>query len=294
MTLLGALLSPHAWPASILVILITAAFTLAILPILRRPAFPRSAPFVSKHSLPLIGSLGFFTQRAAFLTKGGKASPTGQFSFNYGPHPIISLSGEAARTTFYTARGLDLGAGFRQLFAGGPDTSHLYEGDLIAFFAQNFRRFLARDRLSANLKLLTGDTHRAITPIRAEADSHGFAVIDIFEDFFRLVYQLTHRTLGCNDIANDPKRLASTLTAYKNLDVGSATEIMFPWLPTTTKVKKLWAGYSLFSQISAIVRERRKTGRTETDVMQVMIDRGDDESVITTVCFHGSMSNPQG
>lgn len=286
MTLLATLVSSQAWSASALIILIT-TLGLAFLPIIRRPSFPKVAPLaLEKGSFPIIGGLGFFTRRAAFLNAGRKASKSGQFSFHYGPHPIIAVSGEAARSTYFTSRGLDLSAGFRTLFAGGPDTSNIYDGDMTAYFSSNFKRFVARERLGANLDCLTTDTHHAIAPLRERANApggDGTVVVDIFDTYFRLVYQLTQRTLGCNDIAEDPKLLETTLEAYKRLDVGSATEIMFPWLLTPTKIRKMWAGYTLFSHISNIVKERRRTGKTDNDALQVMIDNGDNEAVISTV-----------
>jgi sterol 14-demethylase len=286
MTLLETLVSSQAWSTSALIILIT-TIGLAFLPIIRRPSFPSIAPLaLEKDILPVIGGLGFFTRRANFLGAGRDASKSGQFSFHYGPHPIVALSGEAGRSTYYTTRGLDLAAGFRHLFAGGPDTSSVYDGDLTAYMSSNFKRFTARERLGAGLSTLTSDTIQTIEPLRQKAKAaggDGTVVVDIFDTYFRLVYQLTQRTLGCNDIADDPKLLETTLDAYKRLDVGSATEIMFPWLPTPTKIRKMWAGYTLFSRISNIVKERRRTGKSDNDALQVMIDNGDHEVVISTV-----------
>lgn len=284
MALLSSFLYSQAWPTLLFLVILT-LLGLALIPLLRRPSFPKSAPPSLKHSLPLIGNLSFFTRRVPFLHEGFKASPTGHFSFNYGPHPIIALSGESGRQTIYNARGLDLGAGFTSLVGGGPDTSHMFDSDLIndSIILTTFKRLVAKDRLEANLECLVGDVSAFAEAIRQKAaDANNPGVIDVFDDIFRLVYQLTHRTLGCNEIADDPVRLASTLKAYKNLDVGSATEIMFPWLPIPMKLRKMWAGYNLFSAISSLAKQRR-AGEPQTDGMQMLIDRGDSDVIVTVV-----------
>ena len=64
----------------------------------------------------LLGSLRFTTSRADYLAEGTRKSRDGQFSFWYGGHHVVVVSGEAGRTSFQTARNLDPGAGW----AGPP------------------------------------------------------------------------------------------------------------------------------------------------------------------------------
>ena len=59
----------------------------------------------------LFGSLRFTTSRAEYLEEGIKQSSDGQFSFWHGGNHIVVVSGEAARTSFQTSRGLDPTAG---------------------------------------------------------------------------------------------------------------------------------------------------------------------------------------
>ena len=98
-----------------------------------------------------------------------------------------------------------------------------------------------------------------------------------------LVYQLTHRTLGSNDVANDPELLAKTLAIFGRMDDSSAINVMFPRLPTPNKLKRMWAGASLHWTFQKIMNERRRTGRRETDAMQEMMDQGDTDIVVSSV-----------
>lgn len=97
----------------------------------------------------------------------------------------------------------------------------------------------------------------------------------------RLIYQLTHHTLGSRDIAENPVLLDQTLAIYSGIDGTSAFQVMFPWLPTVGKFRKMWGGMRLHMLFSKIIKDRRKAGTKETDAMQVMVDAGDDELQIS-------------
>jgi hypothetical protein len=84
---------------------------LAVNQLLRKRPFPSSAPPRIKH-YPLVGSLAFFGDRAKFLRNGRNANATGQCSFYFGSHPIVSLSGDGPRSFYYNSRELDLTAGY--------------------------------------------------------------------------------------------------------------------------------------------------------------------------------------
>lgn len=106
---LSTLASPQQWPASAL-ILVAATLIVLLMRLLRRPDLPSGASWTEK-GLPLFGSFNFFTKRGDFLREGSRKSPNGHFNFYYGSYPIIALSGEAARASYFTTRGLDLSAG---------------------------------------------------------------------------------------------------------------------------------------------------------------------------------------
>ncbi|KJZ80101.1 hypothetical protein HIM_00815 [Hirsutella minnesotensis 3608] len=157
-----------------------------------------------------------------------------------------------------------------------PKIDRLYDGDLPGHFNAMIKRLIHKDHLDKNL-------HHMVTDARAAFESIDTKLpVDPFDIMRNLVYQLTHRILGIHDIASSPKLLQRTLSLYEELDKSSATEIIFPNLPTMSKWRKIWAGAKLHLTFKKIVDERQKTGRTETDALQVMIDQGDNDIAISS------------
>ena len=77
-----------------------------------RASFPPKAPRVAHHNYPVVGALGFFTERWTFCQRAIADSPTGNFSFHVGKNPIIGVSGEEGRKVFFDNRELSLAEGY--------------------------------------------------------------------------------------------------------------------------------------------------------------------------------------
>ena len=102
-------------------------------------------------------------------------------------------------------------------------------------------------------------------------------ITDPFDSVYKIVFQLTMRTVGCNEIANDPRLLAKTLSFFETIQQSATPAgVIFPWLPTPAKLKRTYAGGALYIIFQGIVNERKKTGKREEDALQFMIDQGDD------------------
>lgn len=164
------------------------------------------------------------------------------------------------------------------LFAARPNIDHIRHNpnDNIQ---PTFKKLLMRDRLAVNLHYLTGDTHNALRAFNVQRPVDPFAVM------YRLIYQLTHRTLGCHDVAEKPDLLETTLKHYSCIEESSPVQILFPELPTFAKVRKQWAGINLYWQFSKIIHARRDQGMKGTDAMQMLIDDGMNEIEIASVSF---------
>lgn len=92
------------------------------------------------------------------------------------------------------------------------------------------------------------------------------------------------RTVGCNEIADDPTLLAKTLSLFETIEHSATpTGIIFPWLPTLAKLKRTVAGGRLYMIFQQIVNKRKRTGKRENDALQFMIDQGDDVVKIISV-----------
>jgi len=146
--------------------------------------------------------------------------------------------------------------------------------------------------ISRLLALLKGDILRRglpqmMTDIRTTFDAIAAeprGITDPFESIYKLVFQLTMRTVACREIADDPALLKRTLRLYEDVEhAATPTVIMYPSLPSPGKLKRMWGGAQLYMIFKKIVDERRKTGRKEDDALQFLIDQGDDIKSIITV-----------
>ncbi|KAM4054356.1 cytochrome p450 [Hirsutella rhossiliensis] len=268
---------PLAWLASFLVFLLKPAAAVLVGQMMAsRPRLPRGAPRLLKGT-PILGSVDFFRSRSDFLLKGRHRDPSRQFSFYYGPYPIVVVSGSSARSFFYNARSLDFIEGFSALYSAGPSIEHLLPGDLRTLFFTSFKHLMGKDRLAAKLHHLTTDTDVALGAMGIDTS----APVEPFKLMLHLIYQLTHRILGSNDVADDPKLLADTLSAFDRFDDSSAIEVMFPHVPWPSKVRKMLAGAKLHRTFSKIMSDRQRTGRAEADAMQTLIDQGHPDTVVS-------------
>jgi hypothetical protein len=77
-----------------------------------RTSFPPKTPKIARYNYPIVGALGFFTERWTFCRRAIADSPTGNFSFHLGKHPIIGVSGEEARRVFFDNRQFGFGEGY--------------------------------------------------------------------------------------------------------------------------------------------------------------------------------------
>ncbi|OAA77091.1 Cytochrome P450 [Akanthomyces lecanii RCEF 1005] len=265
------------WQLSLLIGLIAIAIYTAV-QVMSRPTIPANAPRILK-GLPILGSVNFFRARADFLRAGKAWAPKGLFSFYYGPHRVVAVSRDTDKKIFFSHRALDFAAGYAALFAGAPDVRHMGDEDetkqTTERFSILFKRFLAKPRLHACLENLVSDTIATFDAFDTSKP------MDPFDTMYKLIFQLTHRTVGCNDIAADPKLLKKSLAMFTDLDATGAIEVMFPWLPTPVKLRKLWGGARMHWMFQRIIKKRREQDQPGNDAMQLMMDAGDTDLQIS-------------
>lgn len=130
-----------------------------------------------------------------------------------------------------------------------------------------------------NLTRVVEDSHKWVEQI---SDSQ---VIDPIDAIGRLEYQLMHRLVGSHDIANNSHLLDATRSVYGTLEESSLFEVWFPMLPTPSKLKRFWGYTTLYRAMQTIVADRLQAGRTEDDAMQMMMDQGLSNPVISLVSW---------
>jgi sterol 14-demethylase len=187
-----------------------------------------------------------------------------------------------------------LAEGFSVLFGPGSGGSKDKEEnpkppmDFSKYFNSRMLRVLRTDVLQQNLPTLIADTRARFGELAASAENskvdRGFDITDPFESIYKTVFQLTMRTVGCNDIAEDLSLMSNLLRWYETVEkTTSPAAVMFPGLPTYAMLKRTVAAMKLFTSIKKIGDERVQMGKRGQDAMQILIDQGDEMSNIVGV-----------
>lgn len=283
-----------------------------------RPALHPKAPPLTHGVLPIVGALKFFTRRWYFFRDAALASPTGNFSFFVGRKLVVGLTSESSRQVFFDNRHFGfaegyggLAEGFSALFgpsAAASKAAKKLEQEIAAargdekvrlreeaeekmnfskFFNSRMVRVLRTDAMQRNLPKLIGDVQGRLQDLAAAIPNNGFkdeAVVDPFDNIFKIAFQLTIRSVGCGDIADDLDLMGKMMHWYHLVDsLTSPTAVMYPWIPTWGMFKRTVAGMRLFGIVKDIGDERLRTGKRGDDAMQIMMDQGDDMGHIVGV-----------
>ncbi|KAH0269333.1 cytochrome P450, partial [Aureobasidium melanogenum] len=246
-------------------------------------ALPEGAPPLIKSDWPLIGPINFWTRRWDFFREAAKTSANGNFSFHVGDRVVVGVSGDEARRAFMDSRHLDATSGYAALFAGAPTVPKAVDSDQEDINDQHFFKritaMLKRENFVKSLDALISDTRSRLEDL--VKDPKGMT--DPFESIYGIVYQLTMRTVACNEIADDRALLDTTLDMFEKIEASSSPKlIILPWFPFPGKLRRLWYGGRLYMIFKKIIEDRAKTGRREDDPLQFMIDKGDDVKEILT------------
>lgn len=147
------------------------------------------------------------------------------------------------------------------------------------FFARNLLAIMKKEKLSKTIDYMTQDT-RARLALLTSSPSHGGnaklppGVMNPFENIYRIVYQLTMRTVGAHEIAEDAELCDKTLALFESIEAaGTATKILFPWMPSVGQMRQLAAGARLYMTLDGIVSKRRKDGVRRDDALQHLMDQ---------------------
>ncbi|KAI0402355.1 cytochrome P450 6A1 [Xylaria palmicola] len=281
-------LRPQEWPATAWILLLTMVATL-FYRVFWRPAFPQNAPkWHKKGDWPIVGALDFYWRRADYTREAIRSSKTGNFSFYIGKKQLVAISGPEGRKLFFESKDLNFAQAFAELLTGQPQApSTGEENEFPQTFAKGLTALMRKENFVKNLDLLTGDTRAACDALAAAGPSGAdpdWRVTDPFESFYEIVYQLTMRTVGANDIAEDPGLLRHTLTIFDWFEkADSFAKVIFPWLPTVNQYMRLYYGAKLAFVFRDIIEKRKKTGKKGNDALQFLIDR--DLSLANIVAF---------
>ncbi|KAL2075095.1 hypothetical protein VTL71DRAFT_37 [Oculimacula yallundae] len=271
-------LTSASWPILLIIgLLSTLASYVIVSP---RQIFSSHSPKQTRDQYPIFGALRYFSSRWDFYRDAIAESKTGSFSFYIGKYGAVGLSGSRARKDYFESKDLSFRAG-TSLTSRVPKPPRLIQGgksvqrsDLFHdYFNRRINRMLSRDNFGKYLPAMIQDIQSRLFSFGPSGTTDPFISIN------RLVFQITVRNLGCNDIANNPVLLDKTCSIYETMERSyNPYIIIFPWIVklfTPSFAKQSIAGTRLFYILKGIIEERKRTGRRESDTMQYLMDQGD-------------------
>jgi sterol 14-demethylase len=232
----------------------------------------------------------FFTQRWDFFQRQMAHSPTGNFSFYAGDKPVIGMSGDEPRRIFFDSKHLGFTEGYGALLGGSPTVSKKPNNPLSEaesqsdgfgnYFSKRLIAMLKGPVLAQGLPQLLEDVRASIKDLAAQEPK----TIDPFDSIYRLVFQLTMRTVACVEIASDHEMLRRVLDLFETIErTATPLSIMYNWIPWPSQIRRTYAGAKLYMIFKNIIDKRAQEGRREDDTLQYLIDQGDDVTKIITV-----------
>lgn len=255
--------------------LLLTVYTLAHTLYIRR--IPSNAPPETRDNLPLAGAFGFWTERWSWYKRRRDQSNTGNFSFHAGPNTIVALSGDKGRHLFFDSKDLGFAEGYAVLFGSAPKVKQMDDGagedqDLNNHFSRRLTYLLKNEQFRRKLSILKSDTQEAIDAIKNDPSG----TTNPFESLYRIVFRLTIRMVGADEIADDPKVLEETLKLFEMIDSSAtATAVMFPKLPSPAVLKRTYGGARLYMIVEKIIKKRAASDEKHDDALQYMLDLGD-------------------
>ena len=175
---------------------------------------------------------------------------------------------------------------YETLFAQSPkiDIDHGPE-DFGPWFNRGLKKMLARDVLVSNLNVLTSDVRKLFKDLIARPRK----IMNPYNDLYRMVYQLTMRMVGCDEIAENQELGDTTLQLFESFEKStSPTRMVLPWLPTPGYIRRMSTGAKLYFTFDKIMKERERTSVRRNDAFQFFLDQGATVVLIIKVRYRSS------
>lgn len=189
------------------------------------------------------------------------------------------MSGDKSRQFFFESKDLGFAEGYAVLFGQAPKVQahdsgvgKVQEEDANNHFSRRLTYLLKNEQFRRKLPTLRSDVHEALDDIRNDPSG----VTNPFDSLYRLIFRLTIRMVGADEIAEDPKALAETLRLFEMID-NSATmiSVMFPKFPSPAVLKRSYAGARLYFMLENIIKTRQSSDEKHDDALQYLLDQGD-------------------
>jgi sterol 14-demethylase len=229
----------------------------------------------------VFGDLGFFRERWDWWQRSVAQSTTGSFLYHIGQYTVVGVSGQEGRKFFFESKDLGFSEGYAVLFGQAPDyTGPEGEEGFSKWFSTRLVEMVKQPNLVKILPEILQDARRTIDTIATSEKD----LCDPFTVIYKLVFLIHLRTVGCKEIADDQKQLERVLHLYEIIENSSTvTGIIFPWLLTPSKIKRMYAGGRLYMIFNSIANARKKLDKEVEDPLQSLLNKGDDMQKIIAV-----------
>ncbi|KAG1876184.1 cytochrome P450 [Suillus subluteus] len=226
----------------------------------------------------LLAITPFFRRRFEFLNDGFRKTGQSLFQFNMLRETVIVVSGESARKSFFANKHFDLTEGFKVLSGAIPVVKGVTSDLQTKRIAQIHKRLSSVQRnehLSGLIAPILEDCRRVMETWGPSG------TFDPFEKIYELLFQITVRSLSCEELADDPVQVARLKELYDTLDSGTTpATVLLPWLPGPSMLKKLLATKKIYDIIVRAIDERERSGISKPDTLQMLLDEKDERLVI--------------
>ncbi|KIW08112.1 hypothetical protein, variant [Verruconis gallopava] len=257
-------------------------FVISYWSLFKRKPFDEKAPPVVRSDWPIVGALGFWTARRDWWNAVIAQTGSPDFSFHIGKHRLVGVNSDEGRKVFFESKEVGFAEGYAVLFGQAPDFADSNakpnsEGGSNRFFNRRMMSLLKNDRFAVALPTLLSDVRGRLNDLAVESPG----ITDPFDSIYKLVYLLTQRAVGANEIARDRKLMDTTLSLFEMIEQSAKPyQVIIPWLPSLALVKRFYAGMRMYMIFERLVKARQKGGTREDDPLQYLIDEGDDTKTI--------------
>ncbi|KAG8879820.1 hypothetical protein FRB97_001351 [Tulasnella sp. 331] len=246
---------------------------------IQHPSFPPNSP-PRLTGLPFLGPLEALSAPWRLFQRGMAISPSGNFAFNLGYYRAIGLTSPAGREAFFNSPKLGLPEGYGALMIPTDSRTQEERDQEEHEVARRLKTLMTKEWLGQGLQNMISD-------VNARFDDLGsFGKTNPFHSIHEIVFQLTVRTVGCREIAEDAALRAKALRLVEVFDAtNTASTMLFPLLPMPAQIRRFISGISFYKMIDNIVAERTRSGRTENDPLQYLMEQGDAVVAITKFIY---------
>lgn len=144
--------------------------------------------------------------------------------------------------------------------------------DVGNYFSRRLNSLLKSNIFSKKLSVLKSDVQEAIEAINNDPTG----ATNPFESIYRIVFRLTIRMVGCEELADNPVLLETFLKYFEMIDQSAtAAAVMFPKIPSPAILRRTYAGARLYMMIEGFVKKRAETGEKHDDALQFLLEQGD-------------------